>query len=133
MLNALIFISFLTGAASGDDFRCLFPGTETSEKPIEVTVRPHPSLKDRPGLFRVTMDLNGLVEVKAHAQPVNGEADVLIQGRLGPTATYTLGLRTDGLAALNLKTATAGAEPRNRLTRAGECRGFRTIIDRWLP
>lgn len=114
---------------------CSFPPGDVAARSIEVTLDPRPSLKDQPGLWRVMMDMNGKLSLRASAQPIRGtsERDVLIRGVTRKKSTYIIGLRDDGTAALNMATPVEGSpDPRKEL-RAGVCRGFEPHIDRWLP
>jgi hypothetical protein len=114
---------------------CTFPSEDVAKRAIEVTLEPKPSLKDQPGLWRVMMEMNGRLSLKASAQPITGtfERDVLIRGVTSRKSTYIIGLRDDGTAALNMATAVTGSgEPRKEL-RSGQCRGYETHINRWLP
>ena len=136
MLNALITLVFVESiAVESGAIRCEFPGKEGNERPIHVVLEPNPSLKDRPGLYRVMMELNGRPSLRALAQPIatTAERDVMIRGQHGETTLYTVGLRDDGTAALNLKFGRSRDELENRLTRTGECRGFEAYLNRWLP
>jgi hypothetical protein len=136
MLNALILFVFVESAATENGtIRCEFPGKEGNEKPIHVVLEPNPSLKDQPGLYRVMMELNGRPSLRALAQPITttAERDVMIRGLHGETTLYTVGLRDDGTAALNLKFGRSRDELENKLTRTGECRGFEAHLNRWLP
>ena len=136
MLNALILFVFVESAATENGtIRCEFPGKEGNEKPIHVVLEPNPSLKDQPGLYRVMMELNGRPSLRALAQPITttAERDVMIRGLHGETTLYTVGLRDDGTAALNLKFGRSRDELENKLTRTGECRGFEAHLNRCLP
>lgn len=134
MLNALILFVFVeTVAANGTTIQCEFPGEKLSETAIRVELKPQPSLKDQPGLFRVMMKLNGKASFKASAQPIasTAERDVMFRGKPGSRSIYTVGLRDDGTAAFNMKTRDADAVKTQ--TRLGACHGFETHIERWLP
>lgn len=136
MLNLLISFAFFESvAADTTKIKCAFPGEDLAQKPIHVVLEPRPSLKDQPGLFRVMMEMNGRVSLRAMAQPIasTAERDVLIRGRVGTSSTYTVGLRDDGRAAFNMQTRTSEDAEVNKLTRIGECRGFETYIMKWLP
>lgn len=137
MLNALVLTVFVetVGMMGSDAIQCDFPGQNPAEKSIRVVLDPRPSLKDQPGLFRVMMDLNGRVSVKASAQPIQStdDRDVLIRGITKRKSMYTIGLRDDGKAALNMQMRQAGAEDVSKSTRLGECRGHEAHLERWLP
>ena len=114
---------------------CTFPARDVAAQAIEVTLDPRPSLKDQPDLWRVMMEMNGRLSLRASAQPIHttAERDILIRGVTQKKSTYIIGLRADGTAALNMATRVAGqADPRKEL-REGVCRGHETHIDRWLP
>jgi len=129
MLNALI-LMLMSGAlveAPGNVIRCEFPSTAEIGKPISVSVSPRPSLRDRPGLFRATMQLNGTDALPASIHPIRATdaRDVMIRTKAG-TSIVSIGLRDDGRAAL--KMALGGEEK----TRVGECHGDLKYINRWL-
>lgn len=129
MTKALI-VSMIMEALASDTaaIKCEFPAESNTQKAISVTLEPRPSLKDQPGLFRVMMDLNGAVSVRAAAQPITStdDRDVLVRGVTARKSIYTIGLREDGVAALNMKTKSADT------TRVGACRNFETHFNRWL-
>ena len=136
MLNTLILMAFVeTIASQGSAIHCEFPGKEAAQKPIHVVLEPRPSLKDQPGLFRVVMEMNGRMSLKAAAQPIlsTGERDVLIRGTTRRNSMYTIGLRDDGKAALNMQTRQAGDSETLKSTRIGACRGYMPYLERWLP
>lgn len=136
MLNALILVAFVETFGTGPTaIKCDFPGEAMTQKPIQIVLEPRPSLKDRPGLFRVAMVLNGQTSMKALAQPIAGtdDRDIMIRGISRRKSTVTIGLRDDGAAALNMKTRKSGSDEVSQSTRLGECRDFETHINRWLP
>ena len=137
MLNALILTVFVeTFAPMGSTaIHCDFPGRDAAETSIHVTLDPQPSLKDQPGLYRVTMGLNGRMSLKASAQPIHSteDRDILIRGITARKSMYTIGLRDDGVAALNMQTKRAGDDEVSKATRIGACRNFEAQLDRWLP
>lgn len=136
MLGTLILLAFVETAATGEAaIRCEFPGADSAQKTIRVVLEPRPSLKDQPGLFRVMMKMNEEISFRALARPIDGteERDIMIRGRVGRAATYTLGFREDGTAALNMQTREAGEETASEATRIGACRGYETHMRRWLP
>ena len=85
MLNALILFVLVETATGGTAINCDFPGEDVAQKPIHVVLEPRPSLKDRPGLFRVRMLMNGRISLTGAAQPIptTDERDVLIRGAQG--------------------------------------------------
>lgn len=129
MLKAMIVTMVMEALAPGTEaIRCEFPSDDNTKQPISVVLDPRPSLKDQPGLFRVMMDLNGALSVRAAAQPImtTDERDVLVRGITPRKSVYTIGLRDDGMAALNMKTESADQ------TRVGACRNFESHFERWL-
>ena len=129
MLNALV-LMLLTGplqAGQPEAIQCEFPGNTDTEQAILVSVAPQPSLRDRPGLFRVQMEMNGVYTMAASVQPISGtdERDVMIRTSTGGS-TLAIGLRDDGRAALSLKATSGDA------TRTGDCRGYDRYLRRWL-
>lgn len=136
MLNTLIVLALMESAATeGSAIRCEFPGRDMAQTPMYVLLKPKPSLKDQPGLFRVMMHVEGRSPLKAIAQPIPGtdERDVLIRGTLGHSAKYTVGIRDDGSAAFNMQTRKSDDGSVNKQTWIGKCRGIETYINRWLP
>lgn len=91
---------------------------------IAVTLDPVPSLKDKPGLYRVMMGI-GETKLTANAQPMTdtAEEDILFQAKAGSETLYTLGLRRDGAAAMYV--AQKGAN----VTLTGRCQRH----ERWFP
>ena len=123
--------AFSTGSPK---IQCDFPGVDAAEKPIRVLLEPRPSLKDQPGLFRVIMDLNGKMSLKAAAQPIlsTEDRDILIRGITKKQSMYTIGLRDDGKAALNMQTRPLGGGEARKSTRLGECHGHEAHLEKWL-
>ena len=129
MLNALI-LTLLTGpigAEAGNVIQCEFPGNSATEEAIRVSVAPRPSLRDRPGLFRVTMEMNGSYTLAASVQPIRAtdERDVVIRTK-GGESVLAIGLRDDGRAALSVQASNGDA------TRTGDCQGYADHLRRWL-
>ena len=136
MLKALVLTSLVEAFSPGTTpIQCEFPGLDATEKPITVQLEPRPSLKDQPGLFRVIMDLNGRLSLRASAQPIlsTEDRDILIRGITKKKSMYSLGIRDDGKAALNIQLRLAGANEVSKSTRVGQCQGMQAHIDRWLP
>ena len=106
-----------------------------TEAPIRVLLEPKPSLKDQPGLYRVMMRMDGGIALKALAQPIPGteDRDVMIRGRQGKVAMFTIGLRDDGAAAFNIQKRVRTDADVVKQTRTGACRGHELHINRWLP
>jgi|GEM_PF-2327178 len=107
--------------------RCDFPAATQADEAIAIHIAAHPSLRDRPGLFRATLDLNGTQTVAASVQPIQSteDDDVVIKTR-GGASSVALGLRADGRAALSIKAANGEA------TRMGDCQGHAAHLQRWL-
>ena len=64
MLGTLAVVAMLQGYnVQGNAIECVFPPTGTGSKTIRVSLEPSPSLKDRPGLFRVMMTFSGSVRL----------------------------------------------------------------------
>lgn len=119
-LFALITAAALGG---GETIACTFTAGTVAE-PVAVTLEPVPSLKDRPGLYRVMLHL-GAHKLRANAQPIatTAEADVMIRAKAGAETYYTIGLRDDGAAAMHVAQAGAGR------TLTGLCQHQ----ERWFP
>ena len=132
MLTALLLALSFNGYDGGTPITCDFPAEDAAGKSIRVVLEPRPSLKDQPGLYRVFMDFDGLVSVRAAAQPISAtaERDILIRGITRKNAMYSIGLRDDGIAAFNIQPAEG--DSREKSTRLGECHGHKAHIDRWL-
>ncbi|MEO1238145.1 MAG: hypothetical protein AAFW64_00500 [Pseudomonadota bacterium] len=94
---------------------------------IAVTLDPVPSLKDRPGLYRVMMGI-GDNKLTANAQPMTEtvEDDVMFRAKAGNNAVYTLGLRRDGAAAMYV--VQQGAN----VTLTGQCQRHERWFHGWL-
>ena len=94
MLTALV--------AGGDPITCTMTARDPEHKLVlPVTLDPVPSLKDQPGVYRVMMDIRG-TKLRGNAQPMTdtAEDDVMFRAKAPNDATYTLGLRHDGAAAM---------------------------------
>ena len=133
MLTALLLTLAINGNDGEPAIICNFPPTRIDQKPINIVLEPRPSLKDQPGLYRVMMDFDGALTVRASAQPIQAtEApDILIRGFTGKQNIYSLGLRADGTAAFNIQQPSEEKLVDER-TRIGECRGHEAHIHRWL-
>ena len=133
MITAMLLTLAVNGFGGDAPITCVFPSESPEQKVIRIALEPRPSLKDQPGLYRVMMDFDGEVSVRASAQPIwsTDEDDILIRGRLQMVSLYSLGLRADGLAAFNVQSLGDGKQVDNR-TRIGECRGHEAYVDRWL-
>jgi hypothetical protein len=110
---------------------CTFPSADESRRPISVKVEALPSLRDADGIFRIRLSLESAGAFRGMAQPIERttDRDVLIRAEAGEGTFYTIGLRDDGRAALNL----LRADPSEyRETRAGTCRDPQNVLDTWL-
>lgn len=132
MLTALL-LSLAMDGQDATTITCTFPSVEAGQKPIHIALEPKPSLKDQPGLYRVMMDFDGHLTVRAAAQPIlaTSDPDILIRGVTSKNNTYSLGLRADGMAAFNIQQFSETTQVDKR-TRIGECRGHEALIDLWL-
>ncbi|MDJ1008109.1 MAG: hypothetical protein QNJ13_09835 [Paracoccaceae bacterium] len=113
--------------AGGDGIACTFSGDDRADPVLTVTLEPVPSLKDRPGLYRVMMVVEG-AKVRANAQPIAAtvEPDVMIRAKAGAETYYTIGLREDGAAALHVAHSGAGR------TLTGRCQRHEPWFPGWL-
>jgi hypothetical protein len=135
MLETIIVIAMLQsveGLPKG--IHCDFPAAGNGGKPMRVVLDPLPSLKDQPGLYRVMMEIEGKLTLKAAVQPIPStkDRDVLIRAKIPREAVVTLGMRADGAAALTMSTPGAQAT-KAQSTRIGACKGAEHHINRWLP
>ena len=133
MLTALLLSLTVNGNDGAPSIHCTFPPTHSDQKPIHIVLEPRPSLKDQPGLYRVMMDFDGHLTVKASARPILATTapDILIRGTTQKRNMYSLGLRADGTAAFNIQQPSEEKVVDKR-TRIGECRGHEAHIHRWL-
>lgn len=136
LISAMLLSSAIgTYEPQKEPIQCHFPSVDAASQAIRVTLDPRPSLKDQPELWRVIMQMNGKLSVRASAQPIDGtrERDILIRGVTKRKSTYIIGLRDDGTAALNMATRMDGNGDPRKETRQGVCHGFEAHINRWLP
>ena len=128
--TALLVTMLQTFGTHSTDFSCEFPATEEGLPGISLTLEDRPSLKDQPGLYRVELRMNNNETLLATAQPIpsTGERDALVLARPTKKTVLTVGFRDDGKAALSLRNGSDGAAK----TRIGECRGFESVLRRWL-
>ncbi|NNL19548.1 MAG: hypothetical protein HKP37_12480 [Boseongicola sp.] len=135
MLETIVVIAMLQSVESlPEGIHCEFPSVPDGGKAMSVVLDPMPSLKDQPGLYRVMMEIEGKLTLKAAVQPIHStdERDVLIHAKSPRSAVVTLGMRDDGAAALTLSTpGESSAEAQS--TRIGACKGAEQHINRWLP
>ena len=113
---------------------CSFPAPEPGHDPITVHVEPLPSLKDGDAGYRVKMEFDGSLSVMAAAGPITttSERDVMIRGATEDQTFYTLGLREDGAAALNLMWTQPKDQPVRQHTRTGACENHERHMQQWL-
>lgn len=115
--------AFTIGA--DDAIACTLRARDTDQPMVlAVTLEPVPSLKDRPGLYRVMVEVEGTT-LRGNAQPMaqTAEDDVMIRAKSGDETFYTLGLRRDGAAAMYVSQTGAS------LTLTGWCQRH----ERWFP
>lgn len=120
MLTALS----ITGS---DGIDCAFSGKTEDAPVIAVTLEPVPSLKDRPGLYRVMLRI-GTGQVRANAQPISttDEVDVMIRAKAGAETFYTIALRQSGAAAMFI------TNPETGRTFTGRCRNHEPWLANWI-
>ncbi len=114
---------------------CAFPATDPAALPISVRVEALPSLRDSDGRFRIRLHLDDVAQYRGLAGPiVRTEArDVLIRAEARNKTFYTIGVRDDGKAALNLlRVESRDAQPVQQETREGRCSGVERYIETWL-
>jgi hypothetical protein len=135
-ITAFLVTAFIEAMSPGPRMlACTFPAPSPDERPISLAVEARPSLMDRVDQFRVSVHLADEGEFGGLAQPIDrtDARDVLIRARASDETFYTIGLRDDGLAALNLlKVRTEAEQSRMVETRKGACRDFKRVLDTWL-
>lgn len=134
MVTALILTTLIETLGLGPrPIACSFPGPPGQEVPIEVVIRPKPSLKDIPGLYRVEMTVNEVLKLHAAVQPIftTETRDVMIRAAEGENTFYTVGLDDQGRAALNIMITSDPDTVPHEATRTGRCRDFERYIRRW--
>ena len=112
---------------------CTFPAARAHEAPIELRVTPRPSLKDRPGAYRVEFEIDGRLRLFGAAQPIprTERRDAILRAVQNETRFYTLGIDDRGVAALNvLDTAETTVNSRDH-TRSGRCQNYERYLDDW--
>jgi hypothetical protein len=134
MVTAMILTTLIETLGLGPrPLACSFPGPSSREIPIEVVVRPKPSLKDIPGLYRAEMIVNEILRLPAAAQPIitTETRDVMIRAAEGEHTFYTVGFDDRGRAALNIMITSDPDTVPHEATRTGRCRDFERYIQRW--
>lgn len=113
---------------------CTFPAPSPADAAISLEVEARPSLMDRDGQFYVLVHLGDERRVGGLAQPIDRttDRDVLIRAQASEELFYTIGLRDDGLAALNLLRIRPTPDAERVETRSGECRDYQKVLDTWL-
>ncbi len=113
---------------------CTFPATAPGEGTIRVAVEARPSLMDVDERYRISLHLGDEGEAPGLAQPIDRteERDVLIRARASNDLVYTIGLRDDGRAALNLLRIARSAGGARTETREGHCHDHRPLLNAWL-
>src|SRR6056297_2488767 len=118
--------AMLTGFALGaePDIACTFKGDAADDPVVSVKLLPVPSLKDRPGLHRVMMQVDeAKVPANARPMPTTDETDVMIRASSRSNTVFTIGLRADGVAAIHVSRDDA------KLTLHGRCEEH----EAWFP
>ena len=134
-ITAFLVSAFLEAVVPGPKLlACTFPAADPGQNPIGVRVEAMPSLKDRTDRYRIRIYLDDESEFRGLAQPIDktDDRDVLIRARAAGQLFYTIGLRDDGKAALNLLEVRPQKTPERQETRAGTCRDFEGYLDSWL-
>lgn len=113
---------------------CTFPAPSPSDATISLEVEARPSLMDRDDQFYVLVHLGDERRVGGLAQPIDrtDDRDVLIRAQASEELFYTIGLRDDGLAALNLLRIRPTPDSERVETRSGACRDYQRVLDTWL-
>lgn len=127
MIDAFV-VSAALAAGLRSDIQCSFRGVEKDPGTVTLTVDPRPSLKDRPGLYRVMIAVEGR-RIRGHAQPLHSteERDVLIRARTATNSVYSLGIRDDGAAAFFVAEGKGDG-----LTFVGRCKYHERWLSDWV-
>ena len=134
-LGALAMSAFIEFLEPGPRMAsCTFPATEPDQRAISVVVEARPSLMDVGERYRISLHLGNEREVAGLAQPIDrtDERDVLIRARASDQLIYTIGLRDDGRAALNLLRVSRAKDGGGTETRTGACHDFMALMNAWL-
>ena len=129
--TALLALTLGTTLGTQGDITCTFAASDGGRARLDVALRPTPSLRDLPGLYRVKMQIGTRDPIPATAQPNPGTKarDIALTARSKDNLIYALGLDDHGKAALNIRLGgTAASE-----TLTGACHGATPYLDRWLP
>ncbi len=114
-----------------DDITCRFAFEDRSEATLDVALRPTPSLRDKPGFYRIKMRVGSRDPVQATAQPIEKTKarDMAVTAKGSDDLYYAVGLNHDGKAALNIRMGGTTASE----TLLGTCQGVGKHMERWLP
>ncbi len=120
-----------TSLGASDRITCDFALIDSDRASLNVELRPKPSLRDKPGLFRLKMQVGTRSPVQATAQPIDTteDRDVSVTAKGADDLFYALGVNQAGQAALNIRMGGTTASE----TLFGNCRGITKHMDRWLP
>ena len=135
VLQALLLATaMINSTGDGKPITCSFPALDNVKRAITVNVDPKPSLKDQPEQFRVLMNMNQNGALPAAAAPIASTQarDVMIRAFSDADRVYTIGLRDDGRAALNIQTVGETGTGSNTETWFGFCVNAKVYIDQWL-
>lgn len=114
-----------------EDITCRFALEDRAQASLDVKLRPAPSLRDKPGFFRLKMRVGARDPVQATAQPIAKTAtrDIAITAKGTDDLYYALGFNQDGTAVLNIRMGGTMASE----TLFGTCQGVDKHLERWLP
>lgn len=135
MWTAMVLTTLLeTFSPGGGDISCFFPGPAITDSVISVRVKPVPSLQDRPGSYRLSMQINDQGPIPGLVQPIvkTETDDILIRSASGRNFAFTIGLRGDGKAALKLMDTRQDAKAGEPEVRVGSCDNFTGYMRHWL-
>ncbi|MDA8586125.1 hypothetical protein N9L47_07590 [Rhodobacteraceae bacterium] len=131
MINAaLLALTLGTTLGQPGDITCTFAAKDGSRAVLDVALRPTPSLRDLPGLYRLNMRVGTRDAMPATAQPNLGTKarDIALTAKSADNLIYALGFGQDGQAALNIRLGGTGIDE----TLFGICQGATPYIDKWL-
>ena len=129
--TALLTLMMGTTLTGSDDITCEFPSPDGKAPHLSVAVRPAPSLRDRPGLFRakLTVGKRDALEATLHPLLNTTARDMGLMAKGEDNLVYAMGLVEDGDAALNIRLLGTKASE----TRIGTCEGLDPHMNHWLP
>ncbi len=111
---------------------CAFPASAAAPGPvIEFSIQPTPSLRDLPGLSRVSLLLNNKIRMPGVARPTaeRGNEAVVLRGISARKITYTIGVHLTGTAVLQISAPGSSEAP---TTRTGTCTGHTGPMQNWI-